>query len=173
MPKTIVAWFSHPGGTYMSGEIRFVEHGNCEKLAAAIASDLGADSFRIQEAEPYPEDYRRCIEVAKADKNAGARPALATPAPDLSAYDRMILIYPNWWGTTPMPVRTFLDSVDLSGLTIAPLCSNEGSGMGTSERDLRSAYPEASFVPGLSILGHETDESIAKAVEWARKSVAR
>lgn len=171
MTKTLVAWFSHPGGTYMNGEIRWLEHGNCERLAGAIAEALGADSFRIQEADSYPADYQRCITKAKADKNASVRPELANPAPDVSGYDHLILVYPNWWGTAPMPVMTFLDSVDLTGITVAPLCSNEGSGMGSSERDLHRAYPSANFVPGLSILGHKTDQSLDKAVDWAKRSI--
>jgi flavodoxin len=171
--KTIVVWFSHPGETYLSGEIRTVERGNCEKLAEAIASDLGADSFRIQEADPYPEDYQQCIAKAKADKNANSRPALAAPVPDLSPYTHMVLVYPNWWGTMPMPVRSFLDAADLRDITVAPLCSNEGSGMGSSESDLHTAYPKAHYVRGLSILGHDTDRSIDKAISWAQKSVAR
>jgi flavodoxin len=168
MAKTLVAWFSHPGGTYMDGAIRNLEHGNCERLAQAITDALGCDQFHIVEKDPYPADYQACIDHARADKNANARPELETPAPDMTTYDTMVLIYPNWWGTMPMPVYTFLESVDTAGLAIAPLCSNEGSGMGSSERDLRTTCPKADLRKGLSILGHETDENLERAVSWAR-----
>ena len=37
----------------------------------------------------------------------------------------------------PMAVFTFLEAFDFTGKKIAPFCTNEGSGMGVSERDLR------------------------------------
>lgn len=46
--------------------------------------------------------------------------------------------YPNWWGTMPMAMFTFLERYDLSGKKIIPFCTNEGSRMGSSEHDLKN-----------------------------------
>ncbi|MBR2256572.1 MAG: hypothetical protein IJ899_04370 [Blautia sp.] len=46
-------------------------------------------------------------------------------------------------GTMPMAVFTFLEAFDFSGKTILPFCTNEGSGMGGSERDIKKVCPEA------------------------------
>ena len=54
----------------------------------------------------------------------------------IDEYDNIVLAYPNYWGTMPMAVFTFLEKYDLSGKTILPLCTNEGSGMGHSEQDI-------------------------------------
>ena len=40
---------------------------------------------------------------------------------DLDAYDEIYLGYPNYWGTMPMAVYTFLEHYDLTGKTIPPL----------------------------------------------------
>lgn len=32
----------------------------------------------------------------------------------MDGYDTVILIYPNWWGTLPQAVMTFLDEYDFS-----------------------------------------------------------
>jgi flavodoxin len=37
----------------------------------------------------------------------------------------------------PMAVFTFLESYDFSGKTIVPYCTHEGSGLGSSERDIK------------------------------------
>lgn len=172
MKKTLVAWFSHAGQNYLDGAIAELAQGNCETLARAIIDKTGADGYRIQEAQAHPNDYRKCIDRAKKEQQDDARPALAAPAPDLSGYEVVILVYPNWWGDLPMPVRTFLDEADTSGKTLAPLCSNEGSGMGVSQTTLRKACPKATIAPGLSLLGHKTAESLGKAVKWAQERIA-
>jgi multimeric flavodoxin WrbA len=90
----------------------------------------------------------------------------------MDGVDKLVLGYPNWWGTVPMAVKTFLDAVDLSGVTIAPLCTNEGSGLGGSVGDLRRSYPQATVVDGLSITGTSAAGSTDKAVSWANKALA-
>ena len=70
-----------------------------------------------------------------------------------------------------MAVKTFLDALDLSGVTIAPLCTNEGSGLGGSVGDLKRSYPAAKVVSGLSIRGTDAQASTGKAVAWARKAI--
>ena len=70
-----------------------------------------------------------------------------------------------------MAVKTFLDSVDLSGVTIVPFCTNEGSGLGGSVNDLKRTYPAANVVSGLSVRGTDAKGATAKTVAWTRKSI--
>lgn len=60
-------------------------------------------------------------EVAKEELRANARPELTNKLTDMGSYDVIFLGYPNWWGTSPMPVFTFLESYDFSGKTIKAL----------------------------------------------------
>lgn len=39
----------------------------------------------------------------------------------------MLLLFPNYWGTMPMHVWTFLEKYDFTGKMIKPLCTHEGS----------------------------------------------
>ena len=48
----------------------------------------------------------------------------------MASYEVIFLGHPNWWGTMPMPVFTFLEEYDVSGKTIVPFCTHEGSGRG-------------------------------------------
>ena len=170
--STLVAYFSRAGQNYGNGGVINLPKGNTEILAEAIAADLGADLFKIEPVEAYPEDYFATTDVAKRELREQARPAIQGPLPSLEGVDKLVLGYPNWWGTVPMAVKTFLDSVDLTGVTIAPLCTNEGSGLGGSVGDLRRSYPAARVVDGLSITGTSAASSTGKAIAWAKRALA-
>lgn len=170
--STLVAYYSRAGQNYGNGGVIDLAKGNTEILAEAIAADLGADLFKIDTVEPYPADYFATTDQAKRELRENARPAIKGPLPGMEGVDAIVLGYPNWWGTVPMAVKTFLDALDLTGVTIAPLCTNEGSGLGGSVRDLRRSYPAATVVEGLSIRGTDAVRSTGSAVAWAKKTLA-
>ncbi len=77
----------------------------------------------------------------------------------MAGYDTVFLCYPNYWGTMPMAVFTFLEQFDFSGKTIRPLCTNEGSGLGSSPADIRRLCPDAVLTPGLAVTGGQADKA--------------
>ena len=111
-----------------------------------------------------------CIDEAKRDLRSNARPELVSYPESTDEYDTVILAYPNYWGTFPMAVATFLEKYDLSGKTILPLCTNEGSGMGSSERDIAKSAPGATVKKGLSITGSRAAESKEAVRKWLRSN---
>ena len=59
-----------------------------------------------------------------------------------------------------MAVATFIELNDsLKGKTIIPFTTHEGSGFGSSLRDLKKACPEATIKQGLSIQGRDAKTS--------------
>lgn len=147
-----IVYFSRAHENYFNGQIRNVQTGNTE-LAAKVLSELtGAQRFKLDPVREYADSYSECIAEAKEDKERNARPELKA-YPDLSGVDLVYLGYPNYWGTIPMPVYTFLEHYDWSGKTILPFCTNEGSGMGSSIDDIKEAAPGAKVGKGLSIHG--------------------
>lgn len=78
--------------------------------------------------------------------------------------------YPNWWGTLPQPVFTFLEEYDFSGKTILPLCTNEGSRLGQSESDIASICPDAQLLDGLSVRGSDAGSAQTEVEEWIGNS---
>ena len=165
----LIAYFSHPGQNYVNGDIVDLAVGNTEVAAKKLAAIAGGRLFHIEQAETYPEDYHELTEVAKKELRAGARPPVKKPLPDMGEVTYLLLGYPNWWGTMPMTVWTFLESLDTSGKKIAPFCTNEGSGMGRSEKDLRALCPGAEVLPGLSITGHKVADADALLRAWAAR----
>ena len=66
----------------------------------------------------------------------------------------------------PMCVCTFLEDFDLSGKKIYPVCTNEGSGMGSSIRDLKRICKNAEVDAGLSIHGARASVSDGAIKEY-------
>ena len=166
MAKTLIAFFSRADENYFGGAMRYVKVGNTEIVCGIIKELTGADSFKIEMKTPYSPVYMTCIEEAKKDLRANARPELVSYPESLDEYDTVILAYPNYWGTMPMAVVTFLEKYDFSGKTILPLCTNEGSGMGSSERDIRKYAPGAELKKGLSVTGSRAADAEPAVRKW-------
>jgi flavodoxin len=94
--------------------------GNTRVVAGQIQKTVGGDLFEIKTAKAYPKDYRECIDVAKKEQQANARPELSAKVENMDAYNIIFVGYPNWWGTLPMPLFTFFESYDFKGKTIIP-----------------------------------------------------
>jgi flavodoxin len=86
----------------------------------------------------------------------------------MASYDRIFLGYPNWWGTMPMPVFTFLEEYDLAGKTIVSFCTHEGSGLGRSVADVRRTCPKSTVLEGLAIRGGDVKTARDEVAGWLR-----
>ena len=166
MAKTLIAFFSRADENYFGGAMRYIRTGNTEVVCNTIGKLIEADKFKIEMETPYSPVYMTCIEQAKQDLRSKARPKLVSMPDSIDGYDTIILAYPNYWGTMPMAVFTFLEAFDFSGKTILPLCTNEGSGMGSSERDLRKTCPNADIRRGLPITGSYASQSEGQLRSW-------
>ena len=164
--KTLIAFYSRADENYFGGAMRYVKVGNTEIVSGILKELTGADTFKIEMAEPYSPVYMTCIEQAKQDLRAKVRPELKEYLDSIDEYDTIILGYPNYWGTMPMAVAAFLERYDFSGKTILPLCTNEGSGMGGSERDIKRSCPGAVVKSGLPITGSSASDSKEAVKCW-------
>lgn len=111
--KTLIAYFS------------WSPSGNTAKMATYIQEQTGGDLLRIEPLNPYPTDYSECGEVAKAERDNNARPAILNPPSSLAEYDTILIGYPIWWHTAPMIIGTFLESYDLTGVEIYPFSQSD------------------------------------------------
>ena len=168
MAKTLVVYYSRKGENHMPGGIQVLEKGNTEYAAEFIAKAVGADLFEIDTVKPYAANYRECCMEAVQEAKAKARPAIKGYVEDVSQYDTIFVCFPCWCGTAPMCVFTFLENYDLTGMRIVPLCTNEGSGMANSEKDLAESCKGAKILPGLSVRGHQAKDSEEMIAAWAK-----
>lgn len=167
--KSLIAYFSRKGNNHVGGSIVNLPIGNTEVMAKKIQKLTGSDIFQIRTVKFYPEDYTETTNVAQEEKRKNARPELTATVADMDAYDVIYIGYPNWWGTMPMAVFTFLEAYDFSGKTIIPYCTHEGSGMGSSERDIKKLCPNAKVLPGLAIIGCNMGRADKDIANWLKK----
>lgn len=166
MSNKLVAFYSRADENYFGGALKYIKIGNTELAASIIQELTDADSFKIEQQKQYSKAYNDCIAEAQEDQRRDARPELKSCPTNLDGYDTIYLGYPNYWGTMPMAVFTFLEKYDLSGVTIKPFCTHEGSGMGKSEKDIQRLCPGAKVEKGLAIIGCQVENSKKDIEKW-------
>lgn len=166
--KKLVVYYSRAGENYFGGTHRYVKIGNTEKAANMIAEITGAELFKLEQKVPYAEDYNTCIAQAQEDLRKKARPELVSTPENLDEYDEVYLGYPNYWGTMPMAVYTFLEQFDWTGKTIHPFCTHEGSGLSRTERDIAAAAKGATVAKGIAIHGSSVDSANPSLQNWCK-----
>ena len=153
--KILVAYFSHSGNT------RSVAYNICKKV--------DGEFFEIHTVKPYPTDYNTVVEQAKREQKSDYRPELKSRLKNIRQYDVIFIGFPNWWGTYPQAVKVFLSQNDLSGKTIIPFCTHEGSELGRSVADLKRLCPKSHIQEGLAIRGNAAHNSDRQINEWLKK----
>ncbi len=151
----LVVYFSRTGEQYTVGVI---DKGNTAIVAEMIAEETGADLFEVlPDDDHYPMTYNELTDVAKQEQNDNARPAYAGEVPDLSRYSTIFIGAPVWWGDWPMIMYTFFENnADvISGKTLIPFSTHEGSGLSGFDKKLSSACPDATVSDGLAIRGND------------------
>jgi flavodoxin len=153
--RILIAYFSHSGNTRV--------------VANQIYSQLGGDIFEIEAVNKYPADYDTVVEQVKKELQKQHRPKLVASVENMQEYAVVFVGYPNWWGTIPMPVATFLTEYSFSGKTITPFCTNEGSQLGNSVEDITRLCPGAKVVKGLPIRGSQVKNAQSDVSKWLRE----
>lgn len=125
--------------------------GNTRYIAQQIAARVDADVVELELVEPYSADYSTVLDEAQRDQAAQARPELATRVDGMEAYGTVLLGYPNWWASIPMPIASFLEGYDFSGKLIVPFCSHGGGRLGQSVSAIAKLAPRASMGTPLSV----------------------
>jgi len=164
--KKLIVFYSRAGENYLDGSLKYIAVGNTEKAAKIISKLTGADLFKIEQKQPYAKDYNTCIKEAKRDLQIKARPTLVALPVHLEQYDEIYLGYPNYWGTMPMAVYTFLEAFNFSGKTIHPFCTHEGSGLSSTEQDIANVTQGAKVSKGLAITGSAVDNAQNIIKRW-------
>lgn len=164
--RSLVLYFSRSGENYNVGT---VEKGSTQIVAERIASETGADLFKLETVRTYPENYMECVTVTQEEKNADVRPELRAVPQNLSEYHYIYLGYPIWHADMPMALYTFLETYDLSGKTILPFCTHAGSGLAGTVEAIRGKCQGAAVMDGFEISGTTVQNDTAVANERVRE----
>ena len=169
MSESLIIYFSRAGENYFGGELKNIEKGNTEVIAEYIEDLTSANLFKVEPANEYPLDYMECIDVAQKEQENDARPEIKEALTDIGKYDVIYIGFPNWWGTLPMPMWTQLEQLDFEGKTVKPFVTHEGSGFGSSEKDLKKLCEGADIKKGLSIPGANVYDAKDIVARWVKE----
>ncbi len=142
--------------------------GNTKGIAEEIQAQTGADMFEITLVEPYSSDYNTVLDQSQRDQNIQARPELEGHIENMENYDTILLGYPNWWASIPMPIASFLEEYDFTGKTIVPFCSHGGGRFGQSLTAIAKLAPDSTMGEGLSVHYSGGSTVASDIAEWLR-----
>ena len=171
MAKNLIIYYSRKGENYWNGSIKNIAKGNTEIVAEFIQNAEGGDLFEVDTVKTYAASYYACIEEAKQELNAQARPSLKQCLDSIDGYDNIFVCGPCWWGTFPMAIFTQLEKLDFTGKKVMAVMTHEGSGLGSCERDLKRLCPGAAVGKGLAVHGADAAKSESTVAAWAKKAL--
>lgn len=166
--RVLVAYFSRAGENYYYGGRRNLTVGNTEVIAGMIRDRTGADLYKIEPVDRYPDSYDEAVARNREEQRSDARPAIAGALPDIGTYDVVILGSPVWNSQAPQIMSTFVEGVDLSGKTVLPLVTYAVSGMSGVDGFYRDTLTSAAVGRGLAVQGEKVTESGDAVDAWLR-----
>lgn len=141
----------------------FSETGNTQKLANIIYNEVGGDFRRIEPVEAYPTGDA-LFDYTEEEADNDERPEFKDLDINIDDYDTIFVGYPIWWYQMPMIMYTFFDEYDLSGKTIVPFNTHEGSGDSGTYSDIQELEPDATVLDGLAIRGGDMESDNTETV---------
>jgi len=153
--------------------VYFSASGNTERLANAIHNVVGDDIVRITPVIDYPTDYTERTEYAQKEKNENARPQYQDLGVNISDYDTVYVGYPIWWYQMPMIMYTFFENNDLSGKTVVPFNTHEGSGNGGTYETIKTLAPNSTVLDGLAVRGGDTENDQTETIKTWLQSIGK
>ncbi len=133
--KVLVAFFSATGVT--------------AKIAEKLSVTVGGDLFEIVPTEPYSDDELNWHDVQSRSSlemnDPTSRPGIAGVVDDMEGYGSVFIGFPIWWYVAPRIIQTFLESYDFSGKKVFLFATSGMSGMGDTEKVLRSSCPDTTI----------------------------
>lgn len=168
--KILIAYFDRTenslGDTDATTSASKVSEASPSAMAQMIKNQTGGDVFSIIVSDKYPSDYDECLARAQQENSANARPDLSKSLQNADNYDTIFLGFPDWCGTCPMAVFTFLESCDFSGKKIIPFCAHGTSGFGTSISDIKRICADSEFGQEFGVYRDSGASCESELQEW-------
>ncbi len=150
--KTLIVYFSYSNNT--------------KNLIESINKDFNFDVVRVEREVPYSDDYDTCAyKEAKEEVERDIHPKIKPITKNIDDHDKILLFFPIWWYTFPMPIATFIEEhKNYKGevYVFANSYTNDPHYMANSMRDLKKIAPLVNFKRALF------NESARKHIEFIK-----
>lgn len=138
--------------------IYFSIFGSTKQFAEMVHDKVGGDIKELKPIRPYEKEYKPLLAFSKQEVDNGILTPFEELNIDISDYDNIFVGYPMWWYTYPPILKNFFKKYDMTGKTIIPFNTHEGSGTGGTYNMIRRDVPEAKVLDGLAIRGGSMNE---------------
>ena len=166
--RALLVYFSRPGENYSYGDRVNLDVGNTKVAAGMIREFIDIDEYEILAADPYSEDYEATVRRNVQEEKDDARPKIVGQLPDLAGYDTILIGSPVWNVQAPLIMRTFIESVDLTGKTIHPFVTYAVSRMGRVRDDYAEWLPNSNVTEGIAIQGETVRDARPDIQRWTQ-----
>ena len=149
---------------------------NTKVVAEMLQEKTGADIKLIEMVTPYPSDFGGAAQAGQRDLAQAKAPAIKEMDIDISQYDPIYVGTPIWFSTYAPPARTFLQSYDFKGKTVALFCTHGQGNPATFTylRDAKAAVPEINFFPEVFAFKGTDAKNAGPALDaWIEKVSAK
>ena len=140
--------------------------GNAGLLGDMAEQITGFDRYEIEVSKKYSSSYGATVSEARTEMNNGFVPTFVGELPDLSEYDTVILVYPLWWWTLPVPVEEYMKQADMEGKNIYCIVTHGGSGLGSSVSDLKEVTNGMVSDDALAVMDKDVTDAFPDVLNW-------
>lgn len=128
--------------------VYFSHNDEVGEAASFVAAKTDGGIYRIETETAYPDDRGELMKKAQEQHSRGVRPALKGAPESMKDYDIIFLCFPEWDGTMPMAVWTFIEDYDMRDKAVIPVCEGSTGGLERAIEDIFSIEPEMTIVDG-------------------------
>ena len=178
MPKKVlIAYFSHGGENLVDDQIVDLGENGNTKIAAGLlqkaleGQGIRANLFEIEPLIPYDRSYEGTLARSKQEYEDGAAPLINDGPNGYEAYEVIFLGYPNWWGTLPAPIVSFLRDHDVAGKTVIPFVTHGGQRFLYSLDAIKKEAPKANIETGFAIAAPYMNAAESVIKEWLKENL--
>ena len=178
MPKKVlIAYFSHGGENLVDDQIVDLGENGNTKIAASLLQKaleekgIRANLFEIEPLIPYDRSYEGTLARSRQEYEDGAAPLINDGPNGYEAYEVIFLGYPNWWGTLPAPIVSFLRDHDVSGKTLIPFVTHGGQRFLYSLEAIKKEAPAASIENGFAIAAPYMNAAPSVIADWLKENL--
>lgn len=175
MAKNIlIAYFSHGGENLVDDRIVDLGENGNTKIAAKLLKEaleekgFKANLFEIEPLIPYDRSYEGTLARSRQEYEEGSAPLIKAGPNGYEAYDAIFLGYPNWWGTLPAPIISFLRDHVTEGKTIIPFVTHGGQRFLYSLESIQKEAPKASLLEGFAIAAPYMSAAKSVIADWLK-----
>lgn len=143
-----------------------IEQGNTEIVAEKIAKMIEIEMKQVISLKDYPKQYQQTIKITEIEKKEDKYVPYKDLEVNIDEHREIFIGYPNWHGTLPRIVTSFLKDHNFEKKEIFPFCTHEGSGLGNSVNEIKSLCSDANVYIGLPIRGSKVDRGNRAISNW-------